>query len=112
MNAPVRASPPNGEFGGVVLRSLVTAGATLKPGTEISAEFVASWPIANRRALSESGTVRWHPFSKSDNVEAVGKVGRHLAHRGGGRFDVIEGHIINDEPLTREEAEALINEVN
>lgn len=63
---------PNGEFGGVTLRCLNTGGVTLPPGTEISAEDACSWPVANRRALSEGGTVRWHSVSNpfADRVEA------------------------------------------
>lgn len=53
---------PNGEFGGVVVRSLRTAGDVLPPGHEISAEDACSWPIANRVALANSGQVRWHSF--------------------------------------------------
>lgn len=62
---------PNGEFGGVVVRSLRTAGGVLPPGTEISAEDACSWPVMNRRALSDSGVVRWHTQRSGDVAEAV-----------------------------------------
>lgn len=58
---------PNGEFGGVVVRSLRTAGGVLPPGIEISAEDACSWPIMNRRALSDSGIVRWHTQRSDDD---------------------------------------------
>lgn len=62
-------SAPNGEFGGVVVRRLSTAGLTLNPGDEISAEDACSWPIANRQALSNSGMVRWHSERQSAPVD-------------------------------------------
>lgn len=62
---------PNGEHGGVVLRSLKTAGGILHPGTEIEAEKAMSWTVANRRALSEGGIVRWHSRPAAvDEVDA------------------------------------------
>ena len=62
---------PNGEFGGVVVRSLRTAGGVLPPGTEINAEDACSWPVMNRRALSEGGIVRWHTQRGGDDAEVV-----------------------------------------
>lgn len=62
---------PNGEFGGVVVRSLKTAGRIMQPGEEITPEQAKGWPIANRVALSNSGQVRWHTRPNDD--EAVAK---------------------------------------
>lgn len=60
----------SGEYGGVALRSLKTAGGALPPGSEISAETAMSWPVANRHALANSGTVRWHTRPASDDATA------------------------------------------
>lgn len=67
---------PNGEYGGVTLRSLKTAGAILPPGTEISAELAMSWPVTNRHALSEGGIVRWHTRPDADDGDQPARRGR------------------------------------
>ncbi len=65
-------SAPNGEFGGVVVRSLKTAGHIMQPGDEIPAELSRGWTIANRQALAGSGIVRWHTRPDIDeNSEKV-----------------------------------------
>ena len=94
-----------GEYGGVALRTFSAAGGRLPPGSEISAELALTWPVQNRRALEESKVIRWHSQAVSQQRNQT--VSAHVVHRGGGRFDVIEGIVINDEPLTKEQADAL-----
>lgn len=94
---------PLGENGGITLRRLTIGGRDVPPGTEIDAETARSWSVMNRMALSESGSIRWHS-------KAIGAAERHIVSRGFGKFDVIIGTVINDAPLTKEEAEALAKE--
>jgi hypothetical protein len=99
-----------GQHGGVVLRTVTTARGRLKPGTEISPDEALSWPIANKRALEEGQAVRWHSLATGASRHASDASGRHVVNRGFGKFDVIEGTVINAEPLSKEEAEALAAE--
>lgn len=46
----------------------------------------------------------------STDMPPARKMDRHLAHRGGGRYDIIEGFKINDEPLDKESAERLLED--
>ncbi len=89
------------EIGGAfVRRSFTVGGERLAVNTRLSAEQVNAWP--NRRALISRGYLAVFP---PDNAAARGD--RHIVHNGGGRFDVIVGHKLNDSPLTREQAEEL-----
>ena len=96
---------PCGEHGGVTVRTVFgPGGRRLPPKTEITAdEAMTLWNPANRRAVADSGAVRWHtnPPAVTEPTE------RHVVSRGFGKFDVIEGRIINSAPLTKEHAEAM-----
>lgn len=91
------------ELGGGFVRTAFTdSGERLKPGTPLSAEKINAWP--NKRTLIERGMIAVYPPSGATG----GKDGeRHIAHRGGGQYDVFVGHKLNERPLTKDEAEEL-----
>ena len=84
--------------GGFVRRLFVANGATMKVGTPLSSEKIKSFK--NWHMLVKTGTIAVYPPAPASGV-------RHVVHNGGGRFDVIVGHKLNDLPLTREQAEEL-----
>ena len=87
--------------GGVVSRRFTLGGEVLLAGTELTREQLLAMPRSNRRALIENRFLRVWPAS-------VGAGGQRFAiHRGGGAYDVIEGRLLNTEPLTKAQAEAL-----
>ena len=86
--------------GGLVRRPFRVDGEMLPINTRLTPEQIEAWP--NRRALINNGSIAVFP---PDPAAANGA--RHIVHNGGGRFDVIAGHKLNDSPLTREQAEEL-----
>lgn len=49
-----------GQFGGKVVRTLVTGGKRFPPGTELPADLVMSWSLRNRAALERSGKIEFY----------------------------------------------------
>ena len=93
------------EMGGAyVRRPLVTSEGKFKAGDVLSVEYLASMPASNRDALIRSLWIE--PFPKQPAIVGSGPI--HLVSRGGGRYDVISGVILNDRLLSKEEGEALI----
>jgi hypothetical protein len=105
-------SLPDADIGGAFVRRGFTrftkdsspGGQYLKAGTKLSADEVRSIPMVNRRALSVSGALDIYPVAPG--VPAA-DFDRYVIHRGGGHYDVIAGRKLNDEPLTKADAEAL-----
>jgi len=98
------------DIGGARIRMGFTRGnQRMKAGEHLTADEVRSIPLANRRALASAGYIEVYP-TRTEVVhrEAAAKPGdRFIVSVGKGQFNVIEGHRLNDEPLTREAAEAL-----
>lgn len=94
--------------GGVVMKAFRgTGGEMVLAGTRLTEEQVRAMPRANRESLVDNH--RLHILSKSQ--ASVGPLSADTqvftVHLGGGKYNVIEGVKINDEPITKEEAEAL-----
>lgn len=93
------------EIGGAVTqRRFTNAGTVLPVGARMTREDVMAIPASNRRALALNGFIAVHPRG---DASAPTSDKRHIVHNGGGRFDVIAGHKLNDAPMTKEEAEEL-----
>jgi hypothetical protein len=84
------------------------AGHPLMPGEVMSAETFAEIPFGTRRALV--GNDRLTPFYRRGDAPPAEEEERQRfsIHRGNGRYDVVEGALLNAEPLTKEAAEALV----
>lgn len=75
-----------------------------RPGEKLTEEQVRAMPRANLKALKASGKL--HVIGKAES-ERASPAQIFVVHRGSGKYDVIEGVKINDEPITKEQAEAL-----
>ena len=95
---------PKDQIGGAYVRRRVTIGPrTVLNGEKLTAEQVREIPSANLKAFVNTGVLELYP------VAPVPKDSQRFAiHMGMGRFDVIEGYKLNDKPLTRAEAEAML----
>jgi len=64
-----------GEYGGRVLRPFKGFGVAFIQGATLTPETVKNWPLANKRALHENGTVEWYgpPSEAEAEVREAGK---------------------------------------
>jgi hypothetical protein len=94
------------EIGGGIVRRTFRMGTNYVPAnTRLTPEQVFSIRPANRQALIDKGFIVVWP--KGGDAPAI--AGKKFAvHRGAGLYDVYEGRKLNDEPLSREEAELLV----
>lgn len=89
------------DIGGAIVRRYFNNN-TMRPGDRLTREQVLA--LRNRQALIRTEHIKVFPPGDSASTEASE---RHVAHIGGGRFNVIAGRKINDEPLSRAEADVL-----
>ena len=100
-----REGIPGFELAGAIVRRPFNAGgARVLSGAILSPEAFWSIGYAVRRLFVREERIT--PFYQRAGA-AAGAVERHTIHRGGGRYDVVEGVLLNDEPLSREAAESL-----
>ncbi len=88
-----------------------TGGKWLRNGTKVGHEQLARMGTNNRNSLIDKGYLYTIPKALMGAIPMAAPITgaeRHIVSRGFGRFDVIEGHKINDAPLTKEAATALI----
>ena len=99
--------------GAIVTFPFYAAGKYVKNGEWLDHETLARMPISNRNSLQDKGYI--YPVPKAAvaamSARAVPPVPeateRHVVSRGFGRFDVIEGRVVNDKPLGKEAAHAM-----
>lgn len=78
-------------------------------GEVITRDEVDAMNPANVIALVKQEKLR--PFFAAPIKDGEGRtVTRHAIHRGCGKYDVIEGVKLNDEQLSKEEAEAMVGQ--
>ena len=88
------------------------AGKYVRNGEWLDHETLARMPISNRNSLQDKGYI--YPVPKAA-VAAMGlqapapaeATERFVISRGFGRFDIIEGRVMNKKPLTKEAAHKL-----
>jgi hypothetical protein len=88
--------------GGRIARGFTRNGKILAAGTPLTADEIMAIPTANRRALIDSNFIEVYP--KASGGE------RFMVGIGDNKFNVIEGRVMNEEPLARKEAEKLLNQ--
>lgn len=88
--------------GAVVRRAYNAAGQRIAAGSVLSADAFMAIGYAVRRLFVREGQIT--PFYLPRHA---GPGTCHIIHRGGGRYDVVRGVMLNDEALTREDAETL-----
>lgn len=92
------------EIGGGVVRLAFTIGERrMKPGDRLTASEINT--LSNGRALIRTGHIRAHPPVAATPQAASGA--RHMFHIGGGRY-VVSGPLLTGEPVSKEEAEAIM----
>lgn len=101
MAPPQSTAGRNDIGGGIVRRPFLFGEKQLMAGDRLTEEQVRSIPVNNRNALRDSNFLSIFPKSPDRSGQVF------VIHRGMGKYDVIDGVKINDEPLTKEEAEAL-----
>jgi hypothetical protein len=93
------------DIGGARVRRTFTSGSKqLKAGENLSRDDVLKMNLPNRRALADSGYLELYP--RAPQVEGIERI---IVGTGTGkdRYNVIEGRVINDVPLSRDDAEKL-----
>ncbi len=82
----------------------------LRSGTQLTHDQLAKMGTTNRNSLIDRNFIYVVPKSMVGQIVDVPmaeRQERHVVSRGFGRFDVIEGRKLNDEPLDKEAATAL-----
>jgi hypothetical protein len=93
------------DIGGARVRRVFSMrGEMVKANRHLSVDEVLAIPIANRRALVDAGYLEVYP--KSSSAKRVDDA-RFVIRTGADKFDVIAGHKLNSEPLSRAEADRL-----
>src|SRR2546425_941776 len=87
--------------GALIRRTFTRNGEQLKAGQQLTAEEVLSIALPNRQALVDSNFMELYPKSPMAGERFIISIGNK-------QFNVIEGRVLNDEPLTRDEAEQLL----
>ena len=95
-------SNPNMVGGGIVRRPFTSGALAFKAGQQLARDQILAIPVANRNALIGSGMIEVFPVAA--NAE------RYLVPAAKGLFHVVEGRRVTAEPLSKDEAEALIAE--
>ena len=96
---------PAHQIGGAYVRRRVTIGTeTRGPGDTLTREEVLEIPASNRNAMLNLKIIELFPSAPRPEGAR-----RYAVHMGMGKWDVIEGWKLNDEPLTREDAEKLVS---
>lgn len=100
------------DIGGAVCRRLIERGGEVwkRPGERLTEEEVGSISRANLVALRDSGYLQIFPKQDAAIAPALEPMvtSRFAVHTGAGKYDVIEGVKLNDGPLSKEEAEAVV----
>ena len=91
--------------GAVVRRAFSMRGSRVMGGTVLSADAFMAIGYAVRRIFVRDGQIT--PIYAPESALPPPQGQAHIIHRGGGRYDVIVGTALNDEPLSKDEAESI-----
>ena len=89
--------------GAQVVRRFNIGTDSVAPGTMLTRDQVLAFPVNNRQSLIDNRYIAIYPPSP---IPEGGEL--MIYSRGFGKFDVVQGRKVNDEPLSKEEAEALV----
>jgi hypothetical protein len=94
--------------GGIVRRAITLAGGKrLAVGTVLTAEDLGGFRLANLRSMVTHKQIEiWPAVANGSKAAASGQ--RHLLARADGKFDVVQGEIVNTKPLSQKMAEKLV----
>lgn len=92
------------DIGGArVRRTFTFNGKQMKMNDQMTAEEVLSIRVPNRRALTDSSFIELFPKAPAVTGE------RFMVGISGDKYNIIEGRVVNDTPLSRKEAEKLLH---
>lgn len=90
------------DIGGArVRRTFTSNGKQMKMGDQLTAAEVLAIRLPNRKALTDSHFIEVYP--KAPIVAGE----RFVVGIGGDKFNVIEGNVLNEAPLSKKEADKL-----
>lgn len=89
----------NNYGGATVRRRIDRPTGALVAGDILSREDLMAMPVSNLRALIDNHTIEPWPWRPPGEL--------HVVHIGRGLYDVFEGEKLTQEPLSKEDAEAL-----
>lgn len=99
--------------GAIVRRRFTLGGREVTSGTVLTAGEIKAIPGSNRRALIDNHYFSPFPRAVKTHLEAQDSTEPpifHLVNLGFGKWDVVEGKRINNRPLSKDEAESLIDQ--
>lgn len=112
--SPPQARVAHSDIGGAIVRRLIMRGDQVwkRPNETMTADEVQSIGAANLSAMRDAGYLQIYPVAPRSGDQPAHQLvpietKRFAIHRGCGKYDVIEGVLVNDEQLSKEEAEAL-----
>jgi hypothetical protein len=91
--------------GAYVRRNFTTAARDWKIGEVVSAEILQSF--SNTRALVNTGKLELFPSAPGGVLASQPAGERFVVKREDGKFDVVQGFVVNDKPLTAKMAAAM-----
>lgn len=95
--------------GGRVRRGFRDGETYLKAGTELTAQQIMAFPYANRCALIDRFIEVWPAHAEPERpAQPKGPTRVMTVHMGGGKFNVIEGWVLNEAPFEKHEAEDFV----
>lgn len=89
--------------GGTVRRRFTSGGVALMKGHQLTGDQLRAMPANNAQALIGAGFIEVWPKSAA-NREGMK---RFVISRGPGKYDVVEGYVLNSEHLSKDDAVAL-----
>lgn len=96
--------------GAVVSRAYSAGGEKVATGSVLSAEAFGKIGHAVRRIFLREAVLTPFYVATTPAAPPVAATGsRFVIHRGNGRYDVVAGTLLNTDPLTRAEADALVD---
>lgn len=91
--------------GGRVERPFTMGGKLLARGTMLSGDDVRGIRAANRSSLIDRGYLRvWPKEAAAQQPQAGQAAERFVIHSGFGRYNVVEGRVLNEQPLDKDSA--------
>lgn len=101
--------PPDQIGGGVVRQRFTCGDRKLTPGNRLSRDEVLAIPRASRDALVRNSQLLLVPTHPENAVAAAGRpTERFMLSLGGGKYGVIEGWKLTQEPVSKDAAEKLV----
>lgn len=95
------------DIGGArVRRTFTNNGRQMKAGDSLKADEVIKFPRANRIALVDAGFIEIYPKAAGSAIEGAE---RFIVGNGKHHYDVIHGVKLNEQPLTKAQADEMAN---